>query len=223
MGKFTNGLNGPFTGRIGNMVGSTWNGMPVLRSRPNKRSKAFSSGELQQQGRFALLTHLLKPVVPLLNETFRSEAGRVTAFNRAFSYNIKNAVAGRGQELQIDFPMLLLGRGDLPPAGALSVAPLPEGVLSFSWTDNSGRGRALGTDQAYAAAYCEAMKKWIWRKGLAPRSAGSCRLSVPEWIGQTVHSWLGLLSADGREASDSVYTGLVEIGPATLISSPPSA
>ncbi|MDP4214059.1 MAG: DUF6266 family protein, partial [Bacteroidota bacterium] len=180
MGKLLNGFNGPFSGKMGTGVGVMWRGLPVIRSRPRRRTSGFSPRELEQQAKFALMSKFLRSLIPLLNQSFRPEAAHLTGYNKAFSYNVKNAIAGVYPALALDYPVVLLGRGDLPNVLSPSAASPVTGRLDFSWTDNSGKGRALATDQAFAAAYNEELKKWEYNLNLAPRSAGSCTMDISE-------------------------------------------
>ncbi|HVY75313.1 MAG TPA: DUF6266 family protein, partial [Puia sp.] len=120
MGKYLNGINGPFIGKVGTAVGTTWKGIPVMRSAPVKRKKPFTEGELRQQARFKLINKFLNPLMDLFKATFKAEAVLVTEYNKAISYNIKNAITGVYPDFTIDYESLLVGRGDLP--GALSHA-----------------------------------------------------------------------------------------------------
>ena len=83
----------------------------------------------------------------LLNVSFKPQAMRMTGYNKAFSYNVKNALTGEYPDFQVDYAMVLLGRGDLPNAGSLTATSSSPGSLEFSWTDNSGKGKARGTDR----------------------------------------------------------------------------
>ncbi|HVY74073.1 MAG TPA: DUF6266 family protein [Puia sp.] len=209
MGKFTKGLNGPFTGRVGVIIGSTWMGIPVLRSQPNKRSTPFKEDELKQQARFRIITAFLKPLSYLLRQSFTGVAGRMTGFNRAFSYNVKNALTGTAPDLQINFAMVKIGRGDLPNVDSVSFA-VKEKVLALSWNDNSGLGRAQGTDQVYVASYDEASGSWNYVLQLARRSEGGCLYSLASKSGSH-QLYLGFISADGQEKTDSLYVGRIDL------------
>ena len=209
MGKYYNGINGPFTGKVGRAVGSTWKGIPVLRAAPMKRTKPFSEAELRQQAKFRIMTRLLKMATPLLDLTFRQAAVQMSGFNKAFSYNVKNAITGEYPDLKIDFPMLLMGRGDLPNAGSPLVGCLPAGKLEFSWTDNSGKGKALSTDKAFVAVYIEDGQKWEYDLNLALRSDGACSIDLSEHSGKSVQTYLGFISTDDKDVTDTVYTGAV--------------
>jgi Family of unknown function (DUF6266) len=114
-------------------------------------------------------------------------------------------------ELIMDYTMVLLGRGDLPNAASPAVASPSAGKLEFTWTDNSGQGKALATDKAFAAAYCEEMNGWKYGLDLALRSAGGCTLDLTRFKGKAVQTYLGFISANGKDVADTVFTGLVNV------------
>ena len=62
MGKLLQGINGPFSGKVGTVVGYMWNDVAVIRVQTSKRTKPFSDKELNQQARFALMNQFLIPV-----------------------------------------------------------------------------------------------------------------------------------------------------------------
>jgi hypothetical protein len=147
-------------------------------------------------------------MISLLNVTFKHLAVRMTGFNKAFSYNVKNAITGIHPELKIDYSMVLLSRGDLPNVGSPAVM-VSEGKLMFTWTDNSGKGQAHGSDKAFVAAYCEDLNNWKAMMDVALRSDGSCGFDLNDFAGKTVHTYIGFISEDGKNVADSLYTGLV--------------
>jgi hypothetical protein len=215
MAKFNNGINGAFSGKVGTVVGSTWMGMPVMRGLPRKRSGGFSPKELQQQAKFSMLSKFLKPLIPMLNITFKQVAVQMTGFNKSFSYNVKNAFAGTHPDLTIDFSMVLLGRGDLPNVVSSAVRSEDGEKIIFSWNDNTGKGKSLGSDKVFIAMYFEEDKKWIYKLDIAKRSEQICSLNLSDYklqlAGsemQTVHTYIGLISTDEKDATDTFYAGL---------------
>lgn len=54
MGTFKKGILGGFSGTVGTVVGSTWRGMDVMRSRPKKSGSAPTPEQLLQREKFAL-------------------------------------------------------------------------------------------------------------------------------------------------------------------------
>ncbi len=211
MAKLSQGINGPFSGKVGAVVGYTWKGIPVMRGRPSARTKPFTPRELNQQAKFRIMNRFLRPANSLLNVTFAHLAVRMSAFNKAFSYNIKNAITGAAPNLAIDYTMALISRGDLPNADSPTVTSLSAGLLQFTWTDNSGKGNAKATDKAFVAVYSEELGNWDYRLDIATRSQGICEMIMMIFPGKSVQTFIGFISADGKDASDSLYTGLANV------------
>jgi hypothetical protein len=146
-----------------------------------------------------------------MNETFRSQAVRMTGFNKGFSYNVKNVFTGEYPNLTIDNSLVVLSRGDLPNAGTPSAKSSAPGLLEFSWTDNTGKGNSAKTDQAFVAVCSEKDSDWRYKLNASERSVGSYTMDLKFFKGKTVHVYIGFMSADGKEASDSLYLGKVDI------------
>ena len=53
MARMTNGINGPFTGKIGAVIGYTVNGIWYMKGLYKKRTKAPTPGELLNQKKFS--------------------------------------------------------------------------------------------------------------------------------------------------------------------------
>ena len=211
MAKLSQGINGPFSGKVGAVVGYTWKGIPVMRGRPSARTKPFTSKELNQQAKFRIMNRFLRPANSLLNVTFAHLAVRMSAFNKAFSYNIKNAITGVAPNLAIDYTMALISRGDLPNADSPAVTSPSAGLLQFTWNDNSGKGNAKATDKAFVAVYSEELGNWDYRLDIATRSQGKCEMIMMNFPNKSVQTFMGFISADGKDASDSLYTGLANV------------
>ncbi len=211
MAKLSQGINGAFSGKVGAVVGYTWKGIPVMRGRPSARTKPFTPKELNQQAKFRIMNRFLRPANSLLNVTFAHLAVRMSAFNKAFSYNIKNAITGVAPNLAIDYTMALISRGDLPNADSPAVTSLSAGLLQFTWTDNSGKGKAKGTDKAFVAVFQEESGSWEYRVDITTRSQGKCEMEMKNFPSKPVQTFIGFISADGKDASDSLYTGLANV------------
>ncbi len=208
MAKLSQGINGPFSGKVGAVVGYTWKGIAVMRGRPSQRTKPFTPKELNHQAKFRLMNKFLKPANGLLNVTFAHLAIGMSAFNKAFSYNVKNAITGVQPNLAIDYGMALISRGDLPGAESASISTVSPGLLHFTWTDNSGKGKAKQTDKVFVAIYQEEIANWEYQLDIATRNLGKCEMVMKNFPGKSGQTFIGFISADGKDASDSVYTGL---------------
>jgi hypothetical protein len=212
MGTFEKGYLGGFSGKVGTAVGASWKNLNVLRSRPpSKRKGPASDLQLQQQAKFTLITNLLHPLTDLLNQTYSKSAGAVmSGFNKAFSVN-NEAVTGVYPAFAVDYPKILLSKGNLPNGGSPAAASTVAGKLAFTWVDNSGINSALISDLAFVAAYNEELQHWIFIQKAANRNAAGYILDVTPFSGKPVQTYIGFMSADRKKVAKSWYTGLVNI------------
>ena len=212
MGKYTQGILGAFSGKIGTVVGSSWRGIKYMRSLTTKRGNANASEkQLEQQARFALITGFLKPIKPLLEIGFKNYAVGKTGYNSAHSYNLKNALTGLGATLEIDYSMVLVSRGDLP-AAAMVASSVTAATLNLAWTNNEGKGKAKATDQLMVVAFCPSLAEATYSIADATRLEEALTLDLPEeFSAAAVEVYTGWLSADGKELSNSKYAGSVVV------------
>jgi hypothetical protein len=212
MGTYNNGISGGFTGRVGAVVGIIWKGKNVMRARPKKRTAPLTPNERRHRAKFALVNNFLRGAIGLVNYSFHSELLHQTGYNKAFSYNIKNAVVLKDNKPFIDYSMALLGKGDLPkPESLVADASVP-GKITFSWKDNSGRGQALSSDQVFVAFYNEEKNIWLGAEKAAERSREKYEFNLPaDYRGLELQTYFGFVSANEKESCDSVYTGSVVV------------
>jgi Family of unknown function (DUF6266) len=211
MGKLNPGIPGAFHGAVGPVVGSSWKGIAVIKSKPPRRRRRSTEAQLRQMAKLKLMTPFVRPLTELLNKTYECCTFQMSCFNKALSYNMRNAISGDYPDFTVDFPRVALGVGDLRNPENISAHSDSEGQLSITWTDNSGEGSARVTDQAFVAIYCEVLDNWVTGKPGPQRSAGSYTLDVIAFSGKAVYTYIGFLSADAQFVSTSIYAGLVNI------------
>src|SRR5699024_1752573 len=144
---------------------------------------------------------------------FISRGRKLTSMNLASSYNLKNAVAGTYPDLEIDFPSVIVTRGDLtPPQNPVAESAAP-GQVTFSWIDNTGTGRAKVDDTAVLLVYSPEQEAPVYIADGGPEGQErTFMLDLPDsFIGQQVEVFIASASADGDEASDSQYLGTVTV------------
>lgn len=212
MGKYKNGILGSFTGKVGNVVGSTWNGISYMRAVPSNVRDPKTPRQLAQRQRFGLVTSLMRKFQPVVNLGFKNGAANMTPLNRASSYNIRNAVGGEYPDQQIVFDQLVLARGDLTPADSPQASASDPGQVTFTWNDNSGEGSANPDDKVIVTIYNPERDTVFYRMDSAIREDESLTLSLPDsWHGDTVETYLFVVSSDEQLVSDSEFTGQVTI------------
>lgn len=213
MGVITQGINGPFSGKVGAVVGYVSRGKAIMRGLAKvSKSRNPSPLQRQQHAKFSLMNKFLGPIIPFLNETKKTVDIDLTGYNKAFSYNVKNAITGTFPDLTIDYSMVLLSRGDLPNIKSSQAESQSPGQITLQWTDNSGTGLALANDKSFIAVFCKELNEWIYALDLNERSAGNCLFDVAKFSGHLAPVYIGFLSANGNEVSDSLYVGAVQIG-----------
>ena len=206
------GITGPFIGKVGPVVGYVSRGKAIMRGRPDfKKSRKLSPLQLQQHAKFSLMNKFLGPIIPFLNETKKTDDIDLTGYNKAFSYNVKNAITGTYPDLAVYYNMVLLSRGDLPNVKSCQAESHSSGQITIQWTDNSGTGLARPDDKAFLAVYCPEINQWTWELNLAERSAGGYVFNVAKFSGRTVQAFIGFLSFNGKDVSDSLYVGAVPV------------
>ncbi len=209
MAKPIEGILGGFSGKIGTVVGSEWNGIQTMRKVPKfKANRKFTEKQLEQHAKFALATKFFRRFTRLLKITFqrvKGQSGRSTAFGKA----LNAAITGIYPNFSIDYPKVVVAMGKLEPAlFAVAVSNDP-GKLRFSWTDNSLLAGANPFDNAILVAYCEELGYLVYTLIGATRVTGSSELDVPHFSGKNVQTWMSFRSPDGSLTADSVYTGMV--------------
>src|SRR5690606_1711938 len=84
------------------------------------------------------------------------------------------------------------------------------GVVHFNWSDNSGIGKARGTDKAILVAWCQELNQTVYIISPA-RSAESADLPVPAFSGKSVQTWISFTTEKGNEIASSIFTGEVAV------------
>ena len=211
MGKLNKGVLDGFSGRVGPAVGSSWKGIPVIKSRPPRRRRRSSPEQLRGEAKFGLLSSFISPLTDFLNRVYERDGLQMSCFNRAISLNMLNAVSGDYPAFRINYSLFVLGTGILLNPDSISADSVSGGQLRLIWNDNSGVGSARATDQAFVAVYCIEMKKWLTGYSGPRRNTGIYLIDVSAFSGKSVQIYLGFLSAGSKFVSTSVYAGEVRI------------
>jgi hypothetical protein len=183
----------------------------VIRSRPPGKRPKSSEDQLKQQAKVRVISAFISPLTHFLNGTYHCVSVETSCFNKAMSYNLRNAISGEFPSFKINYALVALGIGDLLNVEKPAISSELTGRLTFSWKDNSNEGSARATDQCFAALYCEELKKWETREKGPQRNAGSYTLDVPAFSGKAVQTYIGFLSADAKFVTTSLYAGSVNI------------
>jgi len=212
MGKINQGILGGFSGKVGNIVGGSWKGIDYMRIKPASVSNPRTEAQVEQRSRFTTALQFLQPLRGFLKVGFRNYAIKMTQFNSAMAYNVKNAIIGVFPDYVIDLENSLISRGGLSGALNPSVSSPAAGQVAFNWDDNSTDVNTKPTDKVMVLVYNPDKNEAVYLTDGSPRSTESQTLTVPNlYSGDTVHAFIAFISEDGKEIANSKYVGSVVV------------
>jgi len=210
MGKYNQGILGAFSGKVGNVVGSSINGIDYMKSLPRKSTKTPTLPQLMQRAKFGLIADFLRPLGGVVKVGFQSRKKGLTPYNAASSYNLEHAITGTYPNFVVDYPAVIYSRGNLLGVSDQEVAAAVAGELDFGWANEAPVTGTGGTDKVTIVIYNPAKDKYVVEQGAAARSAETCTVELPaDFSGDTVQCWMSFVSVDGKQVSDSAYVSSV--------------
>ena len=211
MGTYRKGILGSFSGKVGTVVGSSWNGVDYMRSLPRPSSKAPTDLQMIQRAKLGMAAGFLRPISALVNIGYKSLAVKKTGYNVATAQVIAEAIIGDYPALEIDYPNVLISKGNLTSPWN-PVATSAGGNLVVNWQDNSTSGTAKPTDKAVMLVYNPEQSQFVFTLDGDERNLGTDTMILPaNFAGDTVHVWMAFYAADKKTISTSLYAGEVVI------------
>jgi len=206
MARINQGITGGFSGKVGTVVGGSWNGIDYMRSTGASRKDAQSKAQLEQRARFLTVVQFLNPLKEFLRIGFKSGAVNMSAYNAATSYHLEHSVTGTFPDYGIDYSRASVSRGKLP--GVLSPAAVSgqAATIGFSWEDNSTAYDAKADDRAVVVIYNPVRQSALsFTKGCT-RLAGCQNITLPtSFSGDEVHCYIAFQNAGQTVISDSRF------------------
>lgn len=210
MSKIKNDLMGGLSGKIGNVVASSWNGISYLRSRPAHYNDAKSSSQLNQRGRMETALAFVKVILPFAKYGYRKIPRGKSAYNLFMQSIMLNGIKGQKPYLSIDYEYALISHGKFTKAKNGNAAIHNPGIIRVSWEDNSGIGSAKKTDIAMVLAFNPTKQQAAWTIEGQKRDSCSTELFIPEhFAGDELHVFLAFSKVNRSDTSNSVYLGTV--------------
>ena len=210
MAKFNQGINGPFQGKVGTVIGATWKGIPYMRSLPHQRTSKPSEKEMANRKKWALSQHWLQPIAEFVRIGFKGYSPKSEGFVAAKSYILKHAMVGEGENLAINPALVKLSWGDLPLPNNLQVTRLEGGLLQFKWEPKITDDIAHQGDQIMMLGYNVEKDEVVYELYGRVRDHGSDVLDIGSLTG-TFHLYAAFIAHDRSRQSESIYMGTVEI------------
>lgn len=200
------GVFGSFSGKVGKVVGTSWRGMPILRSAPKETTKKPSTAQLVQRAKFSAAMSFLNPIKPFLKARFGKMEGSKSPFDLALSYHLKEAIKVVDDTLVLDYPKMCLSKGHLSGLEGASASLESGNILRVQWINNSDQSFASANDMLTIALYVPSSALFYFFENVAPREDTSAQITLPaEATATEVHCWATFVTVDGLQTATSRY------------------
>jgi hypothetical protein len=211
MGTYSKGILGPFSGKVGTVVGSNWKGIDYMRSYRKRIKNPRTQSQMMQRTKLSMASKFAKPIKEVLNSGWRLYAKDKTPVNAAVKYLISNAIIGVYPDYAIDPEKVLISSGSLATAVNPSVS-VSGCEITVGWDDNCMTGNAATTDRVLVAVISPERAEAVIQDGAADRSELCTTVIVPaHWSGDTVCCYLGFINKFKDSVANSVYLGELTI------------
>lgn len=210
MARLPQGILGGVLGKVGNVVGSSWKGIPILKSRPlsvaNPRTTKQVAQRTKMTNTVAFAQPLLSAIIKPLNDRFAQQA---SGYNDFVSRNIHLFT----YEFPVPTADLKISVGKMAAVNPTDVQVNNGSVdVSIDFPNTLPDAFASATDLVYAVVYNATQKTFGVSGGISTRNDGivDVVLSAPAITDDILYAWIAFRREDGTIVSNTGYgTGLV--------------
>jgi len=209
MAKSNQGILGSVLGKIGPVSGHMRGDVNILRPSRSDVNYKPTPGRIAQQQKMKICNVFTKPFsdTGFFDKAFPAYGATNNGCNRATSALLNQALVGTYPDMRLSYAKVLISKGMLPGAENAAAVADENGNIHFTFTDNSDTGTASGFDKVIVVAYAEVLQQAIFSLNAGLRKDGEAVLNASMFKGYKVETWIGFLSSDEMNSSDSVWTG----------------
>jgi hypothetical protein len=213
MAKNNTGILGGFTGTIGPVTGFIRNGQYIMRTSTSSVRNQRTPLQLEQREKINICNRFTKAFsgTGFFNKSFPAYGHTGTGYNRATSALMSRAITGVYPDMQLNYQQVLISRGRLPGAQNVKVVKKANNTIQFSFADNSSVGIASADDTVILVAFAPEIQQAVFTLKAGFRKDTKATLNVTALKGYTVETWIGFLSKDEADTSDSVWVGTINV------------
>lgn len=202
---------GPFSGKVGTVVGASWHGTDYMRSLPTASNKSASILQAAQRTKMILLRGFLLGTDEIIKRSFQNYT-QAMPMNGALSYNLKHAITGTFPDLRVDFPNLLFCKGDLHGTSLPKAVSVVSNALDFSWINRNFSPMDAADDLVTLVVYDPVEMQFSTLSEAGNREEEIVRIVLPEkFSGHGVHCYISFFSQQFLLSSTSQYLGKIEV------------
>ncbi len=196
MASYKQGILGAFSGKLGNVIGTFWKGISVMRVVPANITNPNTLAQQAQRAKFKLITQFVAANAKFFKLGFGAMTARMTEYNAAIKANF-SSIIGSYPTLSVDPKNLVTSKGELPSLDGFAGVSTEPATIDITWDDNSGIQGAAATDKISMAAFDEATGEAVYALQSADRISESATFNLPaSWTGKTVTVYAYLTRED---------------------------
>lgn len=210
MAKYSKGILGPVSGKVGALVFSSWNGINYVKRRPKKSRKPASEKQLIQRRKFGIAMGFLTPLRSVLMQHKREINLKAIYLRNTAGQIITEAILGENFDLHIDYAKVCLMQGPLHmPQAVMSYQPVGN-KISLCWEEYGAAHHSNPFDRLVVLIYCPASSRsWFMLCPEAVRIDEYATMELPQHCkGLAAHLWLAFYCPQAG-CSSSLYMGNV--------------
>ncbi|WP_158796635.1 DUF6266 family protein [Pedobacter sp. L105] len=209
-----NVVSGPATGYSGTVGGVTYsqqpNGAPTTAKQKNKKSdKPLTPGQLSVCMDTAITAAFIKSIENFAKAGYAIQAkkDRMNQHNSMVRYMRATALTGVYPERKIDFPRLLVSKGEMPAPRDVTVTVNEFGFV-FTWNPETNIKAVHYSDQIMLLAYFPELNSGESHIGGAQRYIGKDLLALSGVEhGYVAEIYISFIANDRSSVSNSIYLG----------------
>lgn len=206
MGKIKQGILGGFSGKVGNVIGTSWKGISVVKVMPQSVANPRTTAQVTQRNSLTLVvsfaTQILAGFIKPLWDRF---AQGMSGYNDFISSNIQFF----SDPAAIDYSSLILSKGKLSAPEEVSLIVKNNGTLDVGHVNGAYNAYDSNNDVVYCVAYNErAGIGYTFQTGTDRQYEQVTHLNIPSLMmetGDDVHVWFAFRRVDGTMVSPAGY------------------
>lgn len=212
MGKIKSGIFGGVSGKVGNLTGSSWKGIPVIKSRPQSVAYPATTGQVQQTTKMAAVVSFSKQILSSwIKPLWDRAAVQMSGYNAFVRANIAEFADG----VIDDYSNLIMSQGTMASTPFQIEPPKTgdSGVIVV-WDPLAVSGLQLASDSAFVCVINK-MTGEVAVSSDVLRSAGvsGATLLSNLALSDVVHVYLTFKRANGTVISSNSYATAITTAP----------
>lgn len=173
MGIIRRGILGGFSGKVANVVGSSWKGIAVMRALPLSVTNPRTVGQVEQRSAFSIVSKFASSILttwvkPLWDRSAQSMSG----YNAFIQQNVD--VVKADKELIIE--NLTMSKGKLGATQLFGSVVATSGKLQMQWEHTPVGSFQMSSDRLYLLLFDKDNKLIASSSAIEQRSSGSLEI-----------------------------------------------